>query len=272
LPDSTVEVPAGAEADGEQEVEPSSRLGAVSRGTGEDSAECTDAAEPEGEATGGSLEAAGPKSRKKRTESALSSPDSSAASTTSGGMKVGESSGAESQTSDDEKVRALSILTTVPSSSMTAVPSSVDEDTDFDGRSARPQRMSDGSVDGWMSGLLSMQSAVGMAGELGKVDEGDSGKWQWWRHLGEMNMQGAGGVPAPPQGESDKKKNKKNKQPQQPQAQWHNIQDLEGKLGWDADEQDCGAKPVDGFSFASRSTSAIAARVARLCLGHVAYQ
>mmetsp|Transcript_55844 Transcript_55844/g.141423 ORF Transcript_55844/g.141423 Transcript_55844/m.141423 type:complete len:665 (+) Transcript_55844:108-2102(+) len=267
LPDAiAAEVPAGAEADVEQTSE-----GAVGRGTGEDSAECTDeAAELDGEGACESLEAAGPKARKKRTESALSSPDSSAASTTSGGLKVGESSGGESQTSDDEKVRALSILTTVPSSSMTAVPSSVDEDIDFDGRS---QRMSDGSLAGWMSGLLSVQNAGSAPGEDAKeVDEADNGKWQWWRHLGEINVQSTVGACAanPPQGEvAEKKKNKKNKQPQ---PQWHNIQDLEGKLGWNAGEKDCATKPMGGLSFASRSTGAIAARVTKLCLGHVAYQ
>jgi len=207
----------------------------------------------EGEAEGTDEAVDGEELWKKRTESAASSPDSSA-STASGGLKVGESSGGESQGSDDEKVRK-------PRAKSISISQILDED-ERTGRRASQWSSPDplGSFASWMAGFAGLQGATL------DVEEKDAGeKWQWWRHLGEIGAAHA----ADAEEDASPKKKSSNKQPKMPKQTCHNVSDLEGKLTLDVIKNGI-ATPMGGRAFASPSTRAIAARVSKLVFSNAA--
>mmetsp|Transcript_129948 Transcript_129948/g.415614 ORF Transcript_129948/g.415614 Transcript_129948/m.415614 type:complete len:200 (-) Transcript_129948:227-826(-) len=186
--------------------------------------------------------------------------------------RVGESSGGEVFSSDDEKKAAIARLAGVRSS-----PQEQDEDTDMETKDSKEKdlwgsrKLSQWGFEGWTSGAPDQWAncVAEDPEEEEEKEEDDAGKFQWWRHLGEMDQNGP--VASPGVGnlllpEKSKKQNK------QPKAQWHNIQDLEHDLGGKA-ETVAIVKSRAGLSFVSRSTSCIAARVSKLCcVGNVAYQ
>jgi len=235
------------------------------RVSGDDSADCTDEAGEHEESASGIVV------RKNRTTSSFSSPDSSV-STACGRSRLGESSGGEVFSSDDEKKAAIARLAGVRSS-----PQEPDEDTDMETKDSKEKdlwgsrKLSQWGFEGWTSGAPDQWAncVAEDPEEEEEKEEDDAGKFQWWRHLGEMDQNGPVACPGLGNLLMPEKSKKQNKQPK---AQWHNIQDLEHDLGGKA-ETVAIVKSMTGLSFVSRSTSCIAARVSKLCcVGNVAYQ